>query len=123
MRRFMLSSVVIIAAMWLPVAIAGQNNQSGADVNHRPKDATKDVTFSKDAAPILYANCVYCHRPGEVAPMSLMTYQSARPWAKSIRQMVIQRRMPPWLADPHYSEFSNNRRLSESEIQTISAWV
>ena len=124
MRRFMLLSVAIVAVMWLPVAIAGQNNQNGANnIDHRTKDATKDVTFSKDVAPIFYANCVYCHRPGEVAPFSLLTYQTARPWARAIKRMVAERRMPPWLADPHFSSFSNDRRLTDQQIQTIVAWV
>ena len=128
MRRFILLSVVLIAAMWLPVAIAGQNKQSDDnDVKYRTKDATNDVTnavtFSKDVAPIFYANCVYCHRPGEVAPFSLLTYQTARPWARAIKRMVAERRMPPWLADPHYSSFSNDRRLTDQQIQTIVAWV
>ena len=124
MRRFMLLSVAIVAVMWLPVAIAGQNSQNGANnIDHRTKDATKDVTFSKDVAPIFYANCVYCHRPGEVAPFSLLTYQTARPWARAIKRMVAERRMPPWLADPHFSSFSNDRRLTDQQIQTIAAWV
>ena len=118
MRRFMVLSGVITLAMCLSVAIAGQNNQ-----NDRTKEGTKDVTFSHDVAPIFYANCVYCHRPGEVAPFSLLTYQSARPWARAIKRMVAERRMPPWLADPHYSSFSNDRRLTDQQIQTIVAWV
>jgi hypothetical protein len=120
MRRFMVLSGVVTMAMCLSVAIAGQNKQ---DVEYRTKDATKDVTFSKDVAPIVYANCVYCHRPGEVAPFSLLTYPSARPWARAIKRMVAERRMPPWLADPHYSSFSNDRRLTDQQIQTIVAWV
>ena len=55
--------------------------------------------------------------------MSLLTYQNARPWARAIKRMVVERRMPPWLADPHYSSFSNDRRLTDKEIQTIAAWV
>src|SRR5262249_14632815 len=81
------------------------------------------VTFSKDVAPILYKNCVTCHRPGEVAPMSLLTYKDARPWAKSIREKVASGAMPPWHADPRYGEFSNDRRLARKDIDTISAWV
>src|SRR5215467_6364278 len=80
-------------------------------------------TFNKDVAPILYKNCVACHRPGEVAPMSLIDYQSARPWAKAIRAAVITRKMPPWFADPHYGEFANDTRLSKQDIDTIAAWV
>ena len=57
-------------------------------------------TFSKDVAPILYSNCVVCHRPGEVAPMSLITYQNVRPWARAIKNKVVGREMPPWGASP-----------------------
>ena len=53
-------------------------------------------TFSKDVAPILYSNCVVCHRPGEVAPMSLITYQNVRPWARAIKNKVVAHEMPPW---------------------------
>ena len=81
------------------------------------------VTFTKDVAPILNKNCVTCHRPDQIAPMSLLSYKEARPWAKSIREVVVERRMPPWFADPHISEFSNDSRLSQKEIDTISAWV
>ncbi|MEK6323968.1 MAG: cytochrome c [Acidobacteriota bacterium] len=81
------------------------------------------VTFSKDVAPIINKNCASCHRPGEVAPMSLLSYKEVRPWAKSIREKVAQRQMPPWFADPHYGNFSNDSRLSQKEIDTIVAWV
>jgi len=120
MRRFRVLSG-LITAMLLPVVIVGQNNQNNQ--SDQAKEGMKDVTFSKDVAPILYNNCVYCHRPGEVAPFSLLTYQSARPWARSVKRMVVERRMPPWLADPHYSSFSNDRRLTDQQIQTIVAWV
>ena len=80
-------------------------------------------TFTKDIAPILYKNCVGCHRPGEIAPMSLLDYKSARPWAKSIRQAVLSRKMPPWFADPKHGAFANDPRLSDQEISKIKAWV
>ena len=80
-------------------------------------------TFSKDVAPILYKNCVACHRPGEIAPMSLLDYASARPWAKAIRQAVLSRKMPPWFADPKHGSFANDPRLSDQEISTIKAWA
>jgi hypothetical protein len=85
--------------------------------------ATGSVTFSKDVAPILYKNCVRCHRPDEIAPMSLITYKQVRPWARSIREKVISREMPPWSADRHYGKFSNDVALSQQEIDTIAAWV
>src|SRR5207249_6663582 len=81
------------------------------------------VTFTKDVAPILFNRCVECHRPGEVAPMSLLTYQDVQPWAKSIKEKIVERSMPPWLADPQYGEFENDRRLSQKEIDTLVAWV
>jgi hypothetical protein len=81
------------------------------------------ATFTKDVAPIFFAHCAGCHRPNDVAPMSLLDYQSARPWAKAIREAVVTRKMPPWFADPHFGSFANDARLSESEIGTIKAWV
>jgi hypothetical protein len=80
-------------------------------------------TFSKDVMPILESHCQTCHRPGEIAPMSLMTFEDVRPWARAIRERVIKRTMPPWHADPSFGEFSNDRRLTEAEIQTIVRWV
>jgi hypothetical protein len=84
---------------------------------------SKDVTFHKDIEPILQARCQGCHRPGEAAPMSLLSYQDARPWAKAIRQAVLVRKMPPWFADPAHGSFSNDRRLPQAEIDQIAAWV
>src|SRR4051812_18826566 len=80
-------------------------------------------TFTKDIAPILYTACAGCHRPGEVAPMSLLSYDDVRPWAKSIRRKVASREMPPWGADPRYGKFKDDRSLTEMQIQTIAAWV
>ena len=81
------------------------------------------VTFSKDVAPILYQACVGCHRPGEAAPMPLVTYREVRPWAKAIRDNVSKGTMPPWLADPRFGHFANDRRLSQKDIDTIVEWV
>ncbi|MBV9339522.1 MAG: cytochrome c [Acidobacteria bacterium] len=83
--------------------------------------ATK-VTFNHDVSPILYKNCVVCHRPNNIAPMSLMSYKEARPWAKLIRDDVVARKMPPWHADPQVGEFLNDPRLSDTDIATIEAW-
>lgn len=80
-------------------------------------------TFSKDIAPIFYKHCAGCHRPGDIAPMSLLDHHAARPWAKSIREAVTTRRMPPWFADPRYGKFSNDSRLTEQEIAAVRAWV
>lgn len=80
-------------------------------------------TFSKDVAPILQTHCQSCHRPGEAAPFSLLTYKDARPWASSIREAVRLRKMPPWFADPHFGKFSNDRAMAQSDIDTLVSWV
>lgn len=83
----------------------------------------KTVTFSKDVAPIFHKNCTECHRAGEAAPFSTMTYKEVRPWAKSIKEKVANREMPPWHADPHTGQWANDRRLNQAEIETIVSWV
>jgi hypothetical protein len=85
--------------------------------------AAASPTFSIDVAPILYSRCVECHRQGEAAPMTFTSYAEIRPWAKAIKQAVLTRKMPPWLADPHFGSFRNDRRLPENDVQTIVAWV
>ena len=85
--------------------------------------ADAPVTFTKDVAPILYKSCVECHRPTMFAPMSLVTFDDARPWARSIKQRVVSRTMPPWGADPAHGSFKNDPRLSQAEIDTIAKWV
>jgi len=81
------------------------------------------VTFNRDVLPILQKNCQTCHRPGEIGPMSFLSYESTRPWAKSIRTAVLAKKMPPWFADPRYGHFLNDRRLSEADIATLAAWA
>ena len=85
--------------------------------------AAPDVSFHKDIEPILQARCQGCHRAGEAAPMSLLTYQETRPWAKAIRQAVLTRTMPPWFADPAHGNFANDRRMPQREIDQLVAWV
>jgi hypothetical protein len=85
--------------------------------------ASAGFTFNKDVLPILQKNCQVCHRPGEIGPMPLLTYENARPWAKAIKASVLSRKMPPWLADPRYGHFSDDRRLSDEDIRKLAAWV
>jgi hypothetical protein len=73
--------------------------------------AAPTPTFSKDVAPILQRSCQECHRPGEIGPFPLLTYEQARPWAAAIKASVAQKKMPPWFADPHYGRFANDRSL------------
>ena len=113
MRRTILAAVVVYA-----VSAAGQlQAQSPA-----PTPAAAP-TFSKDVAPVFYKNCTSCHRPGEIGPMALVTYQDARPWARSIAAKVASDAMPPWHADPAYGEFVNDRRLSSTDKETILKWI
>ncbi len=80
-------------------------------------------TFSRDIAPILKARCVACHRPGQIGPMPLISYKQVRPWAKSIRDEVVTRRMPPWRADPAFGHFENDPQLDERARKLIAAWA
>jgi len=86
---------------------------------------TKPVVFTKDVAPILQQKCQDCHRPGSMAPMSLVNYEETRPWAKAIRERVITRQMPPWHIDQHVGvqKFKNDMSLSDTQIATIVRWV
>src|SRR6202171_2920446 len=81
------------------------------------------VTFTKDVLPVLQKHCQTCQRPGQVAPMSLLTYKEARPWAKAIKAAVTTRKMPPWFADPNYGHFINDRSLKQSDIATLVKWA
>ncbi|HET9361736.1 MAG TPA: cytochrome c [Vicinamibacterales bacterium] len=93
------------------------------DAAQGPSARAAAPTFSRDVAPIFYSKCVSCHRPGEVAPMSLITYRDVRPWAGAIREKVTSRVMPPWHADRQYGSFRNDLSLTQREIDTIAAWV
>src|SRR6266852_3617527 len=83
------------------------------------------VTFTKDVAPILQRSCQNCHRPGSIAPMSLLTYKDARPWARAIKEKVVLRQMPPWHIDRNIgiTKFKDDPSLTDAEIATISNWV
>jgi mono/diheme cytochrome c family protein len=94
-----------------------------ADVQQRRSPAAATPTFTHDVAPIFYRNCVSCHRPGEMAPMSLLSYADARPWARAIAEEVRDGRMPPWHAEAPRGTFHGERRLTDDEKQTIMAWA
>src|ERR1035438_6080090 len=104
MKRFLSGGVLMVVrafALSLVLAVAAA------------AAPTSTVTFHKDVEPILQRNCQTCHRPGETAPMSFLSYQDVRPWAKSIREAVSVRKMPPWPADPHYGKRSEERRVGK----------
>ncbi|HJT77429.1 MAG TPA: redoxin family protein [Gemmataceae bacterium] len=81
------------------------------------------ITYCRDVAPVLNKHCVSCHRPGQIAPFSLLTYRDAADWAETIRDVVRQRRMPLWYADPHYGRFANDPSLSDEERRLLDGWV
>jgi hypothetical protein len=88
-------------------------------------DTTRQVTFSKDVAPILQEKCQQCHQPNSIAPMSLITFQDTRPWARSMKQRVMTRQMPPWHIDPSVGvhDFKNDMSLTDAQIDTLVRWV
>ena len=117
--RFLRPAGLGLLATATAVAIAA----TGASAQKAPAQA--QVTFTKDVAPILYRSCVRCHRPDEIAPMSLLTYNDARPWARAIKERVIKREMPPWFLDKNIGiqKYQNDPSLTDEEIATIAKWV
>lgn len=81
------------------------------------------VTFNREVFPILARHCQSCHRPGQAAPMSFLSYQNTRPWAKAMKEAVLIHKMPPWPADPRYGRFLNDPSLTPSEIDKLAAWA
>lgn len=109
----------LTAAAFAGVVVGGTAaaGASGAGAGAAP-------TFARDVAPILYENCVTCHRPNNIAPMALIEYADVRPWARSIKDVVVSREMPPWPADPRNSmKFRNERYLDQRDVDTLAAWV
>ncbi len=111
MKRGVLMLVCLLGAGLAAISASEARTRSAA------------ATFSKEVAPIFFKRCAECHRPGEAAPFSVLSYKDVRPWAKSIREKVANRTMPPWHADPHVGKFRNDRSLTQAEIDTVTAWV
>src|SRR5262245_40314401 len=88
-----------------------------------PQEARARVTFTETIAPIVYTNCVTCHRPGEAAPFSLISYEDVAKRGALIAKVTGTRYMPPWHAAHGYGEFVDERRLSDEQIAAISEWV
>ncbi len=114
---------VLVGTLATLVATVGVATLSRASLGQSSAEEPSVPTWTRDVGPLLADSCMSCHRPGEVAPMSLLSYEEARPWAKSIRQVVRERIMPPWKADPRYGRFSNDRRLTGEQVRTIEEWV
>ncbi|MBA2260170.1 MAG: thiol-disulfide isomerase [Acidobacteria bacterium] len=113
-------STVACALVWTSAVLL---RGVGVEAQYAPKPAADVPTYTRDVAPILYKNCTQCHRPGEIAPMSLLTYDEVRPWAKSIRDEVSDGTMPPWHADAPHGTFLNDRSLTAREKDVIAKWA
>src|SRR5713101_4322161 len=109
--RTMAWIVALILGTWALAADTSSTNVAPA------------VTFNKDVLPILQRNCQSCHRPGQIAPMSFLSYESARPWAKAMKAAVVSKKMPPWGADSKIGHFTNDRSLKQSDIDAIARWA
>jgi hypothetical protein len=114
---------ICLSVAGLFVTIAGVSAAPSERSGQAGGTAPGVPTFSKDVAPILYKNCTGCHRPGEIGPMSLLTYDDARPYAKAIRDEVGDGNMPPWHADPKHGKFANDRSLSSKDRDTLLKWA
>ena len=116
-RILTVAGLLPVGILAVPLLVAAQAQGSAS--------AQQVPTFTKDVAPILQRSCQNCHRPGSIAPMSLLTYEEARPWARSMKQNVSLREMPPWFIDPNIGiqKFKNDISLSDAEIATIVNWV
>jgi hypothetical protein len=121
MERFMRAALTGCAAVAGTSIVVGGLSFS----SHAQAPAARQVTFTKDVAPILQKSCQSCHRPGSIGPMSLLTYEDARPWARSIKDRVSRRHMPPWHVDRTVGihQFKDDPSLSDDQIQTIVGWV
>lgn len=81
------------------------------------------VTYNRDVLPIFEKNCIGCHRPGQIAPMSFLTYETTKPWAPQIKAVVSAKKMPPAVSSPHYIMLTKEDGLTQAEIDTIVKWV
>jgi peroxiredoxin len=101
-----------------------ETDVSGCPIERSAEPPHKvEVTYAKHVAPLVQKRCQECHRPGEIGPFSLLTYEDAQKRTSRIREAVLEERMPPWHADPHYGQFANDRRLSQEERDMLLAWI
>lgn len=111
----------VLAGEEVPVAVT---EAAGCLITRRLQVPQREaVTYAEHVAPLLNKHCIDCHHSGTAAPFSLTSYQQAADWSAMIREVVVQRRMPPWHADPRFGHFVNDRRLPQKDIDTLVAWV
>src|SRR5262249_39961871 len=97
---------------------------AGCVIARSPKPKSNaTISYAKDVVPLLQKHCQECHRPGQIGPMPLLSYRSASSWSETIKEVIQEERMPPWHADPRFGKFSNDRRLSKQERETLLGWI
>jgi hypothetical protein len=95
----------------------------GCRITFQTEDPKELISYSKEIAPLLQKNCVGCHSPGQIGPFAMSSYKKVKGWSAMIEEVVLDRRMPPWHADPHYGKFANDRALTSSESHTLLNWI
>ena len=127
MKRARASWCAAIGLLVLLLSAAGLRAQATPPAHSRDiaPAHSRDVapTYSRDVAPILYSQCASCHRPGEVAPFALLSYEDARRRARQLADVTAQRVMPPWKPVPGYGEFQHARVLTAGQVRTLSQWA
>jgi hypothetical protein len=111
-------AAIVMGCLALLIAGAGPSEPT-----KKSGKGKEPVTYAKKVSRIFQEKCQSCHHPGTAAPFSLTTYDEAVHWADTIREVLVEKRMPPWFADPHYGKFSNDRRLHSDELDTLMAWL
>src|SRR5665213_2238136 len=117
-RRVRIFFIALMGSLFALPAITAR----AADIASHPM-LKGPVTFTKDIAPLVFEHCAICHRPGEVAPFSLLAYSDVRKHAKQIRELTGARQMPPWKAVEDHGEFRGERRLTDAQIALLKQWV
>lgn len=105
-----------------PVTVT-KTEVAGCLIGRDQRPSARPITYSNQVVRVLQQKCQTCHRTDGVAPFALDNYDQARAWAKTIKEVVVERRMPPWHADPHYGKFANDRSLTPAELDTLVAWI
>jgi hypothetical protein len=124
MKKALVLWVIVPAVVALSVSLFSRQNAKAVSLEKPAANPDgQSITFAKDVAPIVWDNCVKCHRPGEVAPFSLMSYKEVKKHASQIADVTESRYMPPWKPEAGHGDFIGERRLTESQISTFQAWV
>lgn len=124
MKFFLASSIAVAVSGFATVLTVGDQHATRQTAHREAgREAAAPPTYAEHIAPLLNKHCVECHRPGEVAPFSLMGYENAKKWAPMLEATTADRIMPPWKAEPGYGEFEDENRLTDAQIETIRKWV